>query len=106
LKPSNCKTPGIAALASVSREAYPDHTAFDSTHPYYDPKSRTEAPTWYMVDVKFTKKMEHFVGLKLLQFIVAGAEGMVLPEYCTPDKVKAIRGTFTSHCDTTGLSGG
>lgn len=34
---SNCKSPGIAGFAEVSKEAYPDYTAWDSSHPYFDP---------------------------------------------------------------------
>ncbi|KAJ1846703.1 Thymocyte nuclear protein 1, partial [Coemansia sp. RSA 2703] len=45
---SNCKEPGIAGTATVVREGYPDHTAFDSMHPYYDPKSSKDSPKWYM----------------------------------------------------------
>ncbi|KAI8607003.1 PUA-like domain-containing protein, partial [Chytriomyces sp. MP71] len=39
---SNCKTPGIAGIAKVCKEAYPDYTAWDPEHPYYDPKSNSE----------------------------------------------------------------
>ncbi|KAJ2470560.1 hypothetical protein GGI02_002845 [Coemansia sp. RSA 2322] len=50
---SNCKTPGVAGTATIVREGYPDYTAFDSSHPYYDAKSTDpSAPKWYMVDVK------------------------------------------------------
>ncbi|KAG8935007.1 hypothetical protein FRC01_010512 [Tulasnella sp. 417] len=42
---SNCKTPGVAAIATVHKEAYPDHTAWDSSHPYFDPKSDESKPT-------------------------------------------------------------
>ncbi|KAJ2805107.1 hypothetical protein H4R21_001385 [Coemansia helicoidea] len=45
---SNCKTPGIAGVAAIVREGYPDHTAFDAAHPYYDPKSVRDSPKWYM----------------------------------------------------------
>ncbi|KAJ2800971.1 hypothetical protein H4R20_003860, partial [Coemansia guatemalensis] len=46
---SNCKEPGIAGVMTVVRCGYPDYTAFDLDHPYYDPKSNKAAPKWYMV---------------------------------------------------------
>ena len=62
----------------INREAYPDctgllfvadvDTAKDSSHPYYDEKSaKKEEPTWYMVDVKFIRKLKRLVPLKELQ---------------------------------------
>ncbi|KAF8272491.1 EVE domain-containing protein [Lactarius quietus] len=54
---SSCKTPGIAAFAEVTREAYPDYTAWDPVHPYYDPGN----PKWFMVDVKFVSRVAHFI---------------------------------------------
>ncbi|KAJ3260266.1 hypothetical protein HK103_000901 [Boothiomyces macroporosus] len=44
-------TPGIAGLARVVKEAYVDHTAFDKSHPYYDPKSDKLDPKWFMVNI-------------------------------------------------------
>ncbi|KAG8745587.1 Ras GTPase activating protein ira2 [Ceratobasidium sp. 414] len=74
---SNCKNPGIAATAEVSKEAYPDHTAEDSTHPYYDPKSASRGadsePTWWMVELTFGVRLKHFVPLSLLRQICACA---------------------------------
>ncbi|KAJ3296224.1 Thymocyte nuclear protein 1 [Borealophlyctis nickersoniae] len=64
---SNCKTPGIAGIAEVSKEAYPDFTAVDSKHPYYDPKSDPDNPKWMMVNVKFVRKLRRLIPLKELQ---------------------------------------
>ena len=36
---SNCKTPGIAGIMEIVREAYPDHTQFDPKDAHYDRKS-------------------------------------------------------------------
>ena len=49
---SNCEIPGIYGLMTICKEAYTDHTAFDKKAKYYDPKSKKDAPTWLMVDVK------------------------------------------------------
>ena len=65
---SNCKLPGIAGLAVVTKEGYPDHTAFDPKHPYYDPKSdKSKDPKWFMVDVAFVRKLDRFISLKEMQ---------------------------------------
>ncbi|KAJ7108517.1 PUA-like domain-containing protein [Mycena epipterygia] len=91
---SNCKIPGIAAFAEVSKEAYPDNSAWDSSHPYYDPKSKQEDPKWFMVDLTFGARAKHFVPLALLRFI-ADAPGTAPPaglEYLGEDGVAAIKG--------------
>ncbi|KAK9716983.1 hypothetical protein K7432_006507 [Basidiobolus ranarum] len=64
---SNCKPPGISGLATIVKGGYVDHTAFDPKHPYYDPKSDIQKPKWYMVDVKFVRKLKRFISLKELQ---------------------------------------
>ena len=53
---SNAKPPGIAGLASVSRTAYPDHTAWQAGSKYFDKRSTPENPVWLMVNVRFEKK--------------------------------------------------
>ncbi|KAM5542331.1 hypothetical protein V8D89_003790 [Ganoderma adspersum] len=88
---SNCKNPGIAAFAEVSKEAYPDYTAWDPSHPYYDAKTDKENPKWYMVEVAFGSRVQHFVPLSLLRNIASSSE---LPEevaYIGEDGAKAIK---------------
>ncbi len=46
------------ATCTVVREAYPDHTALDKTSPYFDPKSSSDNPRWFMVDVKLKKQLK------------------------------------------------
>ena len=58
---SNAKPPGAAGVAEIVKEAYPDFTAFDPDDKHYDPKSKEDKPTWYMVDIKFVKKFKNFV---------------------------------------------
>lgn len=53
---SSCPEPGIAGLVRISRLAYPDPTQFDPGSPYFDPKSKPEAPRWQQVDVRFERK--------------------------------------------------
>jgi len=90
---SNCKTPGIAGFAEVSKEAYPDYTAWDSSHPYYDAKTDKANPKWYMVDVTFVSRTAHFVPLALLRRIAAVPTNAPPSdvEYIGEDGVKAIK---------------
>jgi predicted RNA-binding protein with PUA-like domain len=53
---SSCAEPGVAGLARVASTPYPDPTQFDAKSPYFDAKSKPEAPRWIMVDVRLTMK--------------------------------------------------
>jgi predicted RNA-binding protein with PUA-like domain len=53
---SSCPEPGVAGIAEVASTAYTDATQFDATSPYFDPKSKLEAPRWQHVDVKLVRK--------------------------------------------------
>ena len=53
---SSCPQPGIAGIAEVASPAYPDASQFDRKSPYYDPKSKREAPRWMNVDVRALRK--------------------------------------------------
>ncbi|KAJ2616853.1 hypothetical protein H4S08_000593 [Coemansia sp. RSA 1365] len=64
---SNCKEPGIAGIMNIVCCGYPDYTAFDINHPYYDPKSDKRSPKWYMVDVKFERKFGKVLALNDLK---------------------------------------
>lgn len=55
--------PGVVGVARVSKESYPDFTQFDKKHDYFDAKSSEEKPRWYMVDVRFVKKLKTEVAL-------------------------------------------
>ena len=64
---SNTDVPGIVGIMEVVKEGYPDHTAFDPEAKYYDPKSDPDNPRWYMVDVKFKKKLKRTISLAELK---------------------------------------
>ncbi len=64
---SNCAEPGVAGLAEVRSEAYPDPTQFERRSDYYDPASTREAPRWLLVDVGFRRKLERTVTLAELK---------------------------------------
>ncbi|KAJ1983052.1 hypothetical protein H4R34_001508 [Dimargaris verticillata] len=77
---SNCRTPGIAGIVEIVREGYPDYTACDPNHPYYDAKVKSKDPAkWFMVDVRLVEKFSAIISLKELQQHKTGAlGGMVL----------------------------
>ena len=60
---SNCAEPGVVGIVEIAREHYPDFTAFDPTSSYYDAKSSPNNPRWYMVDVRFVRKMKDTIPL-------------------------------------------
>uniref|UniRef100_A0A7S0TDJ2 Thymocyte nuclear protein 1 n=1 Tax=Elphidium margaritaceum TaxID=933848 RepID=A0A7S0TDJ2_9EUKA len=64
---SNCKPPGVVGSMVVCRECYADHTAFDKTEKYYDPKSDPNNPRWFMFDVRFQNKFNRFISLNELK---------------------------------------
>jgi predicted RNA-binding protein with PUA-like domain len=67
----------IVGTAEVVREGYPDPTAFDPRDPHYDPKSRKDAPSWFMVDIRARDRLPEPLTLAQLRDI-AGLEKMVL----------------------------
>ena len=75
---SNAKPPGVAGTATVVRNAYPDHTAWDPKSDYYDKKSKPDDPTWFMVDVKFEEKFEEPLTLPELKEIPGLTDMMVI----------------------------
>ncbi|WFP51184.1 EVE domain-containing protein [Methylomonas sp. EFPC3] len=64
---SNCDEPGVVGIAEVVRESYPDFTAFDPDDKHFDPKSHPDKPTWFMVDVKFVRKLSRTISLRELK---------------------------------------
>jgi len=74
---SNAEPTGVAGIAEVARAAYPDPTAFDASSEYHDPKSRPDAPTWMMVDIRAVRRLERVVPLAELRE-TPGLERMAL----------------------------
>jgi len=74
---SNCKVPGIVGIMEVVREGYPDFTAFDPEGKYYDPKSDPDNPRWFMVDVKYKRKLKRVIPLEEIKGLKK-LEGMAL----------------------------
>jgi predicted RNA-binding protein with PUA-like domain len=74
---SSTEPAAIVGVAEVAREGYVDHTALDPSDPHHDPKSRADAPTWIMVDIRGVEPLERPLSLADLRG-VAGLERMVL----------------------------
>lgn len=74
---SSTDEPGVAGIAEVVREGYPDPSAFDKKDPHYDPASKHESPTWFVVDIRGVKKLPSYVTLSQMRGVKA-LQGMRL----------------------------
>ena len=64
---SSCKEPAIVGLVQVSHSSQPDLSAFNSSSPYFDPKSDPLKPRWVEVEISFIEKFINQVSLKQLK---------------------------------------
>lgn len=64
---SSTEPPGIAGIARVCSEAYPDPTQFDRKSKYYDPDATSEEPRWHLVDIEFVAKLPELLPLAFLR---------------------------------------
>jgi predicted RNA-binding protein with PUA-like domain len=76
---SNARPSGVAGLATIARSGYPDPFAWKKGHTYFDPASRPDAPTWYMVDVAFVERFPEIVALDVLKS-TKGLEQMMVTQ--------------------------
>lgn len=60
---SNAEPPAAVGICEIVKEAYPDFSAFDLASDHYDPKSKKDSPTWFMIDIKFIKKFSKPVSI-------------------------------------------
>lgn len=74
---SNARPSGVAGVARVVREAYPDPTALDPESPYHDPRATPEDPRWVQVDLGFVERFDRVVPLAELKADPA-LEGMLV----------------------------
>ncbi len=75
---SNADPSGIAGIARVVKEAYPDPTQFDRKSDYYDERAKKDAPPWCMVDLEFVEKFGQIVPLEALKHEAALADMLVV----------------------------
>ena len=64
---SNAKPPGIAGVARVAGDPYPDPTQFNPKSDYHDPKSSKDKPRWWLVDFEFVSKFDDLLPLQALK---------------------------------------
>jgi predicted RNA-binding protein with PUA-like domain len=60
---SNANPPGVAGVAVVTQEGYPDFTSWDPADKHYDPKSTQANPRWFMVDIRLEFVFDELIGL-------------------------------------------
>ena len=94
---SSCPEPGIAGIAEVVSDAYPDATQFDPKSPYFDPKSSRDAPRWLHVDVRLIERtrllslteMRAAPSLETMRVLRRGNRLSITP--VTPDEWRAVK---------------
>ncbi|WP_404341492.1 EVE domain-containing protein [Pseudoalteromonas mariniglutinosa] len=64
---SSCKQVGVAGIATVTAEAYPDPSQFDLNSDYYDAKATVDTPRWVVVDVAYQQHLNKLVSLKAIK---------------------------------------
>jgi predicted RNA-binding protein with PUA-like domain len=64
---SNEQPVGVAGMAEIVKEAYPDPSQFDKKSEYYDAAATKENPRWVCPDVKFVEKFKRIVTLQELR---------------------------------------
>ncbi len=74
---SNANPSCVVGTARICKTAYPDFTAWDPQDPHFDPKSKADQPTWYMVDIQFESKFSMPLSLAQLKQL-PNLEGMEL----------------------------
>ncbi len=74
---SSCAEPGVVGIARVASGTRVDPTQFDPTSPYFDAKSKPDAPRWLLLDVQALRKTR-VIGLPELRATPALAGMRVL----------------------------
>ncbi len=64
---SNARPPGIAGIARVAGEPYPDPTQFDPSSEYFDPKATEDKPRWWLVDFTHVTTFDALLPLDILK---------------------------------------
>jgi predicted RNA-binding protein with PUA-like domain len=68
---SGAEPPAIVGTATVVREGYPDHTAWDPKDSHYDVKAAPDKPIWQMVDIKLGRIFDEPLPLDSLRSVAA-----------------------------------
>jgi len=85
---SSTKVLGVYGLARVAGPAHPDSKQFEDGHPYEDPDSDPDDPTWWCVDLEHVKTfdgpvtrdaMKEEAGLGDMKVLQRGVRHSILP---------------------------
>ncbi len=87
---SNAKPTGIVGVCEVVKAGYPDPTALDPNSEYFDPKSTTQDPRWYMVDVKLQRRLSETITLSSLKK-TPGLENMMVTQKGSRLSIQPVR---------------
>ncbi len=64
---SNAEPSGVAGIAEIVREAYPDPHALDPASDYYDATAKPDVPRWVTVDLGFVERFPQVLPLAALK---------------------------------------
>jgi predicted RNA-binding protein with PUA-like domain len=64
---SSCAVPGVVAIVTVVKAAYPDATAFERGDPHYDPDSDPKAPRWFSMNIQLKRRLKRVITLEELK---------------------------------------
>jgi len=71
---SSCPQPGVAGIARIEGEPYPDPAALDPQSHYFDAKASADKNPWTAIDVSFVEAFRQVVPLAELKAQTALAE--------------------------------
>jgi predicted RNA-binding protein with PUA-like domain len=87
---SSAKPTAVVGVAEVAREAYPDSSALDKKDPHFDPKSKPDDPTWFMVDIKAVAPLEELKKVKALSNMALLRLGRLSVQPVTPEEFEIV----------------
>ncbi len=64
---SSTEPTAVVGVCEVVKEAYADHTQFDPDDKHFFPSAKPDNPIWFMVDIKFVKKLKNPVTLQKIK---------------------------------------
>jgi len=71
---SSCPQPGVAGIARIEGEPYPDPAALDPQSHYFDAKASADKNPWTAIDVSFVEAFRQVIPLAELKAQTALAE--------------------------------
>jgi predicted RNA-binding protein with PUA-like domain len=91
---SNAEPSGVTGLARIERAAFPDPTAWQTGHEYFDARSTPATPVWYSVEIAFAERFPEAVALATLK-ATPGLEKMMVTQKGSRLSVQPVtRGEF------------